>query len=442
MLRRSLFRLAAAGKSIEDQYASTGSGMKGGPSRDKTSLQISIIKNKAGTLLETLRPFMEQGINIHNVSNRRTAYEAKGKHLTMFIDCDAHIDNPKMKLVLDEIAKTSVATQVIGSWHIPWYPTSIADLDLLDQSTLAAGADLQDDPENPHPGFHDEVYKQRRREICQISKDYKYGQKIPTIDYTKIEVETWGAMFDKLTALHPTHACRQFNYVFSLLRENAGFARNNVPQLQEVSEFLQDTTGFSIRPVTGLLSSRDFFNGLAFRTFFSTQYLRHYSKPFYTPEPDLCHELMGHVPLFADKEFADFSQTLGLASLGASDAVIEQLSRCYWYTVEFGLCKQVGGVRAFGAGILSSFGELEYSLSGKPELRAWDPFEAAKLSFPITKFQPMYFVAEDFNDAQVKLERWIATLDCPFELEYNSFSKKINTYPKAAEAMLLGSSRV
>ena len=123
------------------------------------------------------------------------------------------------------------------------------------------------------------------------------------------------------------------------MKKNCGFSVKNIPQLDDISNYLREKTGWWLKPVGGLLTQREFLNGLAFKVFHSTQYIRHKSAPLYTPEPDIVHELMGHAPMFADIDFAELSQEIGLASLGASDADIAKLGTVYWYTVEFGLCR-------------------------------------------------------------------------------------------------------
>ena len=187
--------------------------------------------------------------------------------------------------------------------------------------------------------------------------------------------------------------------------------------------------------MAGLISSRDFLNGLAFRTFFCTQYIRHPSRPLYTPEPDICHELLGHVPMFVDRDFCDFSQEIGLASLGASEEDVSKLARCYWHSVEFGLCKEEGKHKAYGAGLLSSFGELEYACKEHgpdddhvehPEIRPWDPAVAAMQDFPITSYQPVYFLADSLQDAKLKMRKYCENLPRPFFALYNEQTESVH----------------
>ena len=162
-------------------------------------------------------------------------------------------------------------------------------------------------------------------------------------------------------------------------------------------------------------------NSLAFRIFCSTQYIRHHSQPLYTPEPDILHELLGHAPMFAHQEFADFSQEIGIASLGASEMEISRLAAIYWFTIEFGMCNENGKKKAYGAGILSSVGELDYCVSDKPEYRPLDPYYIAQhnLSFPISTMQPHYYVAESFTKAKAQIVEYCEGVRKPFNVTFN-----------------------
>lgn len=389
---------------------------------------IFSLKEKIGSLGKSLKIFEENKVNLIHIESRPSQNE-KGRY-EFYVTCKAQTKEIILNTI-EELKKSTTFLHILSvdakhdeiSGTVEWFPRKIRDLDQYANRILSYGHELDAD----HPGFTDQAYRERRKVFADIAFNYKHGQKIPMIDYTEEETKTWGAVFKKLTSLYPTHACEEFNNIFSLLQANCGYSEHNIPQLEVISQFLKDCTGFSLRPVAGLLSPRDFLAGLAFRVFHSTQYIRHSSCPEYTPEPDICHELLGHVPLFADHDFADFSQEIGLASLGASDDFIKKLSTCYWFTVEFGLCKQKGELKAFGAGLLSSYGELKYCLTNEPEHRNFEPEKTCLQEYPITSFQPVYYIADSFKDAKDKMSAFTMTIPKPFSIKYNPYTQSIET---------------
>jgi phenylalanine-4-hydroxylase len=391
------------------------------PVKDRLKKKVSLrftLPDSPGSLQQALQFFTNNNISLTRVESRPNKRSAD---YDFYVDFVGDLNSNNVSQAMKELKTHARDIHILESKRVHWFPRRIRDLDLIANRVLEAGDDLQSD----HPGFNDPAYRARRKEITQNALNYRHGEKVPKINYTPEETATWNAVWDQLMPLLQKHACVEHQRLLPLLMENCGYAANNIPQVEDISQFLKECTGFTIRPVAGLLSARDFLYGLAFRTFFSTQYLRHHSRPLYTPEPDLVHELLGHAPLFADQDFADFSQEIGLASIGATDEQILKLSRCYWFSVEFGLCLQNGERKAYGAGLLSSFGELEYSMSDKPKIKDWDPFKAGEQDYPITEYQPLYFIAKSFDDAKAKLQAYSSSFARPFNVRYNPYTQSI-----------------
>jgi phenylalanine-4-hydroxylase len=258
------------------------------------------------------------------------------------------------------------------------------------------------DPE--HPGFRDEEYRRRRNVIAQLAHDYLPGSAIPHAPYTKEENELWRVIWDALVEAHQTHACAE--YLSSL--ERLDLPRHRIPQLSEVNARVQKISGFRLEPVAGLVEPRVFLENLANGVFLCTQYIRHYSAPYYTPEPDVVHEIAGHAVTLASERLAELNRLVGEAVRRTHrPAELDQLARVYWFTIEFGIVKESGQIRAYGTGLLSSAGELE--AMQKAKILPLDLKQIALQDYDPTDFQPVLFCADSFAEMYARLKQFLVT---------------------------------
>lgn len=212
--------------------------------------------------------------------------------------------------------------------------------------------------------------------------------------YTAEDHEVWGLLYARrMRELEDTGS-----RVFLEGARAIGLEAAGVPNLADVNARLSRMTGWQAVPVSGYIAARDFFGCLAQRRFPTTVTLRAKSQLEYLPEPDIFHDVFGHVPLHADPVFADFLQRFGqvAAALGTEEAM-EQMARLFWFTVEFGLVSEAGRVKVYGSGLISSAGDAANALGRGCERRPFALEQVLAQPFEIDRFQEVLFVVDDFS---------------------------------------------
>lgn len=214
--------------------------------------------------------------------------------------------------------------------------------------------------------------------------------------YTAQDHATWDALFERQAALLPGRVVPEFLDGIGTLR----MSRPGIPNFEELSERLMKATGWQVVAVPGLVPDEIFFDHLANRRFVAGNFIRRPDQLDYLQEPDVFHDVFGHVPLLVHPVFADYMQAYGrggqrAARLGA----IANLARLYWYTVEFGLLQSSEGMRLYGAGIVSSYAESVFALDdASPNRIGFDLKRVMRTNYRIDDFQQTYFVIRSFED--------------------------------------------
>jgi phenylalanine-4-hydroxylase len=241
-----------------------------------------------------------------------------------------------------------------------------------------------------------------RAAIARLAAVNERGQPPPHVDYTVEEGQVWTTALRALAPLHARYACRSYLEAW----RRVGLSPERIPQLAEISEQLTRATRFRYAPVAGLVTPREFMEHLGDRTFLATQYMRHPSAPLYTPEPDLIHEIVGHAPSLCDARFARINELFGHATRVADEASIDRLIRAYWYCIEFGVVREGDALKAVGAGLLSSFGELG-RFEHEAKLVPLDLGVVVRTTFDPTQYQSMLFVAPSEDALLSSLTEWL-----------------------------------
>lgn len=268
------------------------------------------------------------------------------------------------------------------------------------------------DLEPGHPGLGDAGYIQRRRELFALCRQHRLDQLgPPLIEYTAEETRIWREVTPKLHELHRQHA----GSIYLEAKATLGISSREIPQLRSLSDRLRVETGMHLVPAEGPLAYRTFYGYIGKRGFPVTQFIRHGSHPEFTPEPDMIHDCLGHVPPLMNHDYAELLTLIGQAATAARDPLhVLALKRFSWYSIEFGLIEEAGATKVFGAGILSSTGEIPFSvLSVDVARRPFVTSEVIETDYDPSRMQDHLFVIPSFGwlrkEAETLVERLLGT---------------------------------
>ncbi|MEV5511115.1 phenylalanine 4-monooxygenase [Streptomyces orinoci] len=261
-------------------------------------------------------------------------------------------------------------------------------------------------PARRHPGRSDPRYLRRREAIVAAARGHRLGDPSPPVVYTPAEQATWRTVCAALTAAHREHACRALLSAWA----EAGIPAERIPQHREVSARLAERTGFRLTPAGGVVPNRLFLGALEHGYFHAVQFVRHPALPLYTPEPDVIHDVLGHGLHLVSPEFAELYRAVGRAANRVrTPEALDLVNRVYWFTLELGVVQEAGGIRAFGAALLSSYGEL--AALHRCRVRELDIRAMATARYPLTGYQPVLFAARSLDHLRDVLLPFLAEFD-------------------------------
>jgi phenylalanine-4-hydroxylase len=256
-----------------------------------------------------------------------------------------------------------------------------------------------------HPGLGDDRYVKRRKELFALCRQHRLaGIGPPLIEYTPEETRIWRELSPRLDELHQRHASR----IYLEAKRALGISQTEIPQLRHLSERLTRETRMHLVPAEGPLPYRTFYSYIGGRGFPVTQFIRHRSHPEFTPEPDMIHDCLGHVPPLMNADYSELLTLIGKAASTTPDPQqVLALKRFSWFSIEFGLIEEEGETRVFGAGILSSTGEIPFSLSSAVRHRRFVTDDVIQTDYDPSRMQDLLFIIPSFAFLRREVEQLV-----------------------------------